>query len=403
MEIEMKNFFRFLVSAALCCLVFACSPAHEGIVSESEMSKLTVKTDMSLDDGKIELLGYFVEPIKPRHGEPFKVTTYWRFKEQIPEGYELFLHFESENGEERFTENQKFLNGAVKELALGKIIMNKTEVEKIPQSFDTDEMYIRGGFFKDKDRLAPDAKSNDGKNRMNIGHLKITKPNIKRKSMDVFVIAGNSRDQTKIDGELRESYWQNASRDDKFWVSDGSALSKAETAVMTVMDHNYLYVAFDVKDSDIHAELKENDAPIYDHDDVVEIFIDPTGTADPYYEIQVSAAGVKFDSRFNGRRKNRTDSWDSGIKYAVKLNGTLNDPSDEDTGWSAEIAIPWKSLVQTPPKDGDTWKVFFHRINRYSNKKSTREDFTSWTPAYSGDLHNIKFMGNLVFVYEEIL
>lgn len=393
-----------VVLAAL--LVFAgCGPKHEGIVSEKEMSSLTTKTNMTLNDGKIELLGYYTEPIKPRHGEPFKLTAYWRFKEQIPEGYKLFYHFESENGEEHFKIDHEFLDSKVKELALDKIIKDVVNVDKLPVAFDTDKMFIRGGFFKDSDRLVPDAKSNDGKNRMNIGMVEIDRPRILKKKMEVFVIAGNSRDQTKIDGILNETYWQNASRDDKFWLADGSETSPVETAVSAVMDHNYLYVGFTAKDTDLHAELKNNDDPIYDKDDVVEIFIDPTGTATPYYEIQVSAGGVKFDSKFSGgKRKNRDDSWDSGIKYAVNLNGTLNEPADKDGGWSAEIAIPWKSIVPEPPKDGDTWKVFFHRINRHSDgKKVQKGDFSSWTPPYSSDFHNIKYMGELVFVYEEIL
>lgn len=402
LEVKMK---KLLVLLVVFLAFAACSKTHEGIVSEEEMSKTAVKTGIKLNDGKIEMLGYYTEPRKPRHGEPFKLVSFWRFKEQIPEGYQLFFHFESEDGEERFTADHEFLDGRVKELALGKIIKDVTNIEKLPLTFDTDTMFIRGGFFKDKERLVPEDKFNDGKNRAKIGSIKITKPNIMKKQMEVYVIAGNSRSQTKIDGLLDESYWLNSSKDDKFWLPDGSELSPVKTTVMAVMDHKYLYIGFIADDNDIYAELKNNDDPLYDHDDVVEIFIDPTGKATPYYEIQVSAAGVKFDSKFSGgRRKNRDDSWDSGIVYGVSLNGTLNESADKDHNWIAEIAIPWKSIVKEPPKDGDKWKVFFHRINRHSNgRKPQKGDFSSWTPPYSGDFHNIKYMGELVFVYEEIL
>jgi hypothetical protein len=33
-----------------------------------------------------------------------------------------------------------------------------------------------------------------------------------------------------------------------------------------------------------------------------------------------------------------------GLKHAVKLYGTLNDPSDVDTKWTVEVAIPWSGL-----------------------------------------------------------
>ncbi|HNT28564.1 MAG TPA: carbohydrate-binding family 9-like protein, partial [bacterium] len=143
----------------------------------------------------------------------------------------------------------------------------------------------------------------------------------------------------------------------------------------------------------------------YDHDDVVEIFIDANGDRKDYWEMQVSAAGVKFDASFKGGpRKNMDVAWDSGIKYAVQVNGTLNKPDDADKGWTAEIAIPWKSIadaVNNPPKDGDIWKAYLYRIDR--NGSGKRPEFSAWVPPYKGDFHYLRFMGDLVFVYEEIL
>lgn len=393
----------FLTVLSFLIVLSSCS-SHEGVVSE--MPKNAIKTGMKLNEGKIEFLGYYTEPIKPRHGESFKIVTFWKFEEQLEEGWKLFYHFEDESGEEHFKYDHEFLEGKVKKLATGKIITDTAVIKEMPRHFDTDTMFVRGGFFKGKERTVPENKFNDGKNRLNMASVKITKPNILRKKMEVFTIAGNSRKQTKIDGEFKESYWSNASRDDKFWISTGEALSPVRTTVMTVMDHNYLYIGFDVEDSDVYAQQKNNDDPLYDTDDVVEIFIDPKGEGKVYYEIQVSPSGVKFDSRFNGRRKNRDDSWDSKIKYAVKVDGTLNDGSDKDKGWRAEIAIPWSSIEDSPnnpPKDQDAWKVFFYRINRHTGKRSKSADFTAWTPPYAKDFHNIKFMGDLIFVYEEIL
>ncbi|MBP5407230.1 carbohydrate-binding family 9-like protein [bacterium] len=230
------------------------------------------------------------------------------------------------------------------------------------------------------------------------------KPKIFKKEMKVFTIAESSRKQTKIDGRFEESYWKNASKDGEFWLPRGTEPSPVKTTVMTARDDRYLYVGFIAKDNDIYAGLQNNDDPLYDHDDVVEIFIDPTGRATPYFEMQVSAGGVKFDSRFSGgRRKNRDDSWDSGIVYGVSLDGTLNDPEDKDTGWSAEIAIPLKSISENPPKNGERWKAFFHRINRHTKlKKAKKGDFSAWTPPFGGDFHNIRHMGELIFSDEEI-
>ena len=41
------------------------------------------------------------------------------------------------------------------------------------------------------------------------------------------------------------------------------------------------------------------------------------------------------------------DAWDiRGLRTGVEVDGTLNDPLDEDRGWSVEIAIPWDVLQE---------------------------------------------------------
>ena len=57
----------------------------------------------------------------------------------------------------------------------------------------------------------------------------------------------------------------------------------------------------------------------------------------------------------------------TGMKTAVRVKGTLNNPADKDEGWCVEIAIPWKALAQhahrpSPPSDGDQWRVDFSRV-----------------------------------------
>ena len=38
-------------------------------------------------------------------------------------------------------------------------------------------------------------------------------------------------------------------------------------------------------------------------------------------------------------------AWEmKGVRPAVHVNGTLNDPADLDRGWQIEIAIPWSAL-----------------------------------------------------------
>ena len=59
-----------------------------------------------------------------------------------------------------------------------------------------------------------------------------------------------------------------------------------------------------------------------------------------------------------------------GLQTAVDVGGTINDNSDIDKGWSAEIAIPWQSLGllangrSIPPQNGDEWVMFLGRFQK---------------------------------------
>ncbi|NIP92155.1 MAG: polyhydroxyalkanoate depolymerase, partial [Akkermansiaceae bacterium] len=72
--------------------------------------------------------------------------------------------------------------------------------------------------------------------------------------------------------------------------------------------------------------------------------------------------GVGFKSHPRGRRIGFM-RWDfPGLRSAVHVDGTLNDDSDRDNGWSVEFAFPWHSAGMhalaradkraVPPHDG---------------------------------------------------
>ena len=393
---------RFLFLLLTIATILISCGSHEGVVTEKDIPPYAVKVNAPLNNGDMELLSFYTQPLKPRHGEPFELITFWRFKKQLPDGWKLFFHFEDRSGDQRFVYDHAFLNGKVKELALGKIIKDVAQIKELPKTFDTEKMVMKTGFFKGNERTKPAKKFDDGTGRLVAGIIKTDAPTLLKKKLSVYAIA---MDSVKMDGKLKESFWGNASVGTPFWRSRGDKVAPVQTKVMAVMDKYNLYIAFQVEDSDIHAIQTKDDAPLYDTDDVVEIFIDANGDGKNYYEMQVSAAGIKFDSSFTSRRKGRNDAWDSKIKYAVSLNGTMNNSKDSDKGWSVEIAIPWESIKDaqnSPPKDGDVWKAFFYRINRYTDKKATADDYTAWQPPYAGDFHNVRMMGELLFVYEQI-
>jgi len=100
-------------------------------------------------------------------------------------------------------------------------------------------------------------------------------------------------------------------------------------------------------------------------------------------------------------------AWDIvGLKVGVDVQGTINRPDDRDGGWTVEIAIPWKILLEgapgrTPPRAGDQWRVNFSRVQWQvdaskggyakrldpKTRKPLPEDNWVWSPQGAINMH----------------
>jgi hypothetical protein len=137
-----------------------------------------------------------------------------------------------------------------------------------------------------------------------------------------------------------------------------------------VWDEDFVYIGAEMQEPHLWATLTERDAVIY-RDNDFEVFIDPDGDTHEYYELEINALGTEWDLFLVRPYRDggpALDAWDiQGLRTAVALNGTLNDPSDADGGWSVEIAIPWTVLHEAanrpaPPTAGDVWRLNFSRV-----------------------------------------
>ena len=158
-----------------------------------------------------------------------------------------------------------------------------------------------------------------------------------------------------IDGSLDDPAWRAAPWTEPFVDIRGEGWREPTwaTRARIVWDDNHLYIAAELEEPHLWATLADRDAILYrEHD--FEVFIDPDGDALDYYELEINALGTEFDlflPRPYNRKGKANVVWDMvGLRTAVALHGTLNDPSDEDRGWTVEIAIPWSAL--RPPDGG---------------------------------------------------
>jgi Carbohydrate family 9 binding domain-like len=174
-----------------------------------------------------------------------------------------------------------------------------------------------------------------------------------------------------IDGNINELVWQQVSWTDEFQDIEGIAKPHPTypTKVKMLWDDSCLYIAAKVTDPNVWATLKNHDDIVF-RDNDFEVFIDPYNTTQPYYEIEVNALNTIFDLLLNKPYRDKGNaiiSWDvKGLRSAIKIQGTINDPSDKDEGWTVEMAIPFKSIklgVGTQlPNDGDIWRINFSRV-----------------------------------------
>jgi len=182
-----------------------------------------------------------------------------------------------------------------------------------------------------------------------------------------------TEDAIEIDGEF-EKAWKQAVPINSFsmpWLGNqNKAPDKATTAWM-LWDREYLYVYATMIDADIYADIDQHDAKIWDND-VIELFLKPGLHKPAYYEFQVSALNTHFDAYFpeRGDRDLAKYKYDHKIESMVTHDGTLNERTDNDKSWSAEIRIPWTSFMLTGgrPEPNDQWRFavcrYDHRIDR---------------------------------------
>ncbi|GAA3750126.1 carbohydrate-binding family 9-like protein [Terriglobus aquaticus] len=207
-----------------------------------------------------------------------------------------------------------------------------------------------------------------------------------------------------MDGRLDDPAWSKAE-----WTSDfvdilgGSAPTpKYKTRVKMLWDDKNLYIAAELEEPNVHAKLTEHDSVIF-HDDDFEFFIKPVVDGESYYEFEMNALNTTWDLflnkpyRFGGKADN---SWEAtGLKSAVHVNGTLNQPDDTDRGWTLEIALPLNSFASrqqvTLPGNGTTWRINFSRVEWLPGHE--HEENWVWSPQGVVNMHVPEQWGYLDF------
>ena len=225
-----------------------------------------------------------------------------------------------------------------------------------------------------------------------------------------------------IDGDETDPAWEKAEWTTPFIDIEGVAKPKYNTQVKMLWDDKNYYILAKMEEPHVWANLKQRDTIIFYNNDF-EVFIDPDGYTQNYYELEINALNTAWDLFINKPyRENNTvlNDWNiDGLRSAVKVNGTINNASDIDKGWTLEIAIPWSVYKKSyfddnVPKD-KFWRVNFSRVNwqydivngKYERKKDKEGKFLPeynwvWSPMGVINMHEPEKWAYVYFSSKEI-
>ncbi len=134
--------------------------------------------------------------------------------------------------------------------------------------------------------------------------------------------------------------------------------------------------------------MTARDEPLY-REEVVEVFIDPVGDLESYFEIEVNPLNTVLDLVL---RKTR-----SGYRKDAAWNceGMVTRVERDDHSWTTHLKIPFDSLGPDLPMLEKPWRVNFTRIDR---PKDGPRELSAWSPPGRPNFHTPERFGIVEFV-----
>ncbi|MEG1543173.1 MAG: carbohydrate-binding family 9-like protein [Tannerellaceae bacterium] len=175
-----------------------------------------------------------------------------------------------------------------------------------------------------------------------------------------------------LDGILSPEEWDAVPWTTDFIDIEGDKRPKPllQTRAKMTHDDEGMYFAVLMEEPQVWGTITEHDAVIYQDNDF-EIFLNPTNDTHNYMEYEVNALGTEWDLFLSRPYRDAPvvlNNWEfAGMKSAVYVDGTLNNPADTDKSWSVEVFIPWESIYQVTrgkgkPTSGEQMRVNFSRV-----------------------------------------
>ena len=169
----------------------------------------------------------------------------------------------------------------------------------------------------------------------------------------------------------------------------GGGTPGQRTWVRTAYDAETWRILFEMEDARPWASLTEHDAPLWT-EEAVEVFIDPVGDLESYFEIEINPLGAVVDVVL----RRVSSGWRKDFGWHVE--GLVSRARMTSGGWAAEWGIPFEALAAPVPKPGTCWRVNFLRIDRPGGPGSEAE-LSAWSPTGVRNFHRPSHFGTVEF------
>ena len=173
-------------------------------------------------------------------------------------------------------------------------------------------------------------------------------------------------DKLVIDGDLSD--WETPFLG-PFVIHNSGEKALQSTKVSLSWSNEHLYIAYNSFDSKIIGSNQKKDSPIFNTDDLFEIFIDADGDGQNYVEIGVNAFSTNYDMLLKCISPD-CGGWKTSMAFDVEGLEAVSKITTE--GFSTEIKIPFSGLEKiqngnfSKPKTGTKWRGNTFRID-YGN------------------------------------
>ncbi|MDB4993559.1 MAG: hypothetical protein JWM74_991 [Myxococcaceae bacterium] len=179
-----------------------------------------------------------------------------------------------------------------------------------------------------------------------------------------------------LDGELTDRAWTEAPGRTGGFRDASGAEGRPYSEMRVVAFGEHLYLALFAADEDIRATRTAPDSPLWLEDAFHLTLEGPAGD----FVIDVAPNGVVTDGKREGEHIDYR--WSSNVRLAHDIDGTVNDPSDDDEEWVIEMELPFAALGL----HGRSGERMRFSVRRCDKPKDAPQSCASWG---DGEKHGV--------------